>query len=131
METMKREERDAFATLLRGRAAALRAFITAGRRISETHYRRPLRAEHSLSRESFAEVTASLSRMNLTMASEELHEVDAALDRMAHGRYGVCSDCGWRIGYARLRVTPEARRCGSCQSRAAARHEAGIPTSRV
>lgn len=131
METMEREEFDALATLLRGRAGALRAFIGAGRRSSEAHHRRHVGAVHSLSQESFAELTATLSRMNLAMASEELREVDAALNRMALGCYGVCSDCGGRIGYARLRVTPEARRCGPCQSRAAVRSRAGVPAPRL
>lgn len=131
METIEREELEALATLLRGRAGALRAFIGAGRRSSEAHHRRHLGAVHSLSQESFAELTEALSRMNLAMASEELREVDAALNRMALGCYGACSDCGGRIGYARLRVTPEARRCGPCQSRAAVRSREDVPAPRL
>jgi DnaK suppressor protein len=43
-----------------------------------------------------------------------LEEIDAALHRMATGRYGVCEGCGRRIPRARLRALPEARICVRC-----------------
>ena len=47
--------------------------------------------------------------------SAELNQVQAALDRIAAGRYGVCIDCGTDIPAARLHATPEAERCIACQ----------------
>jgi RNA polymerase-binding transcription factor DksA len=41
----------------------------------------------------------------------ELYEVEAALQRIAAGRYGDCSDCGRTIDVARLEQTPHAGRC--------------------
>lgn len=41
----------------------------------------------------------------------ELREVEAALERMATGGYGLCEDCGSDIPYARLQAYPAARRC--------------------
>ncbi|WP_082500784.1 TraR/DksA family transcriptional regulator [Agreia sp. Leaf244] len=46
--------------------------------------------------------------------------VDAALDRVASGCYGVCARCGKPIGFARLDARPEATLCIAC-ARAAER----------
>ena len=45
----------------------------------------------------------------------ELVDIDAALARLANGRYGDCERCGGPIGMQRLRATPEARLCLSCR----------------
>lgn len=46
----------------------------------------------------------------------ELQALDAALERMADGTYGICSDCGDEIPFERLRAYPGAMRCVRCQS---------------
>jgi DnaK suppressor protein len=56
------------------------------------------------------EHTAALLRQ----AREQLTAVDAALDRLADGRYGVCERCGQPIGEARLAARPAARTCIRC-----------------
>ena len=43
-----------------------------------------------------------------------LREVDAALERVAAGTYGVCENCGRPIGAGRLEVRPTARLCIRC-----------------
>ena len=53
----------------------------------------------------------------------ELTAVRAALDRLAHGTYGDCHDCGEPIALARLTAQPAALRCAACQS--AHEHAAG------
>ncbi|HWJ10332.1 MAG TPA: TraR/DksA C4-type zinc finger protein [Nocardioides sp.] len=45
---------------------------------------------------------------------ERVADVDAALDRLAAGTYGVCEVCGQPIPEARLEVRPTARTCVSC-----------------
>jgi len=45
----------------------------------------------------------------------ELREVEAALARIAQGKYGVCADCGTEIDYERLAAQPAATRCVQCQ----------------
>lgn len=47
-------------------------------------------------------------------ASRELEAIDAALERIASGRFGVCSECGQRIENARLEAVPYALRCSRC-----------------
>lgn len=49
--------------------------------------------------------------------SAELDAVDAALQRIADGNYGVCVDCGSDIAAARLHAAPETPRCLNCQDK--------------
>ena len=45
-----------------------------------------------------------------------LEEIDAAVARIAQGRYGVCETCGRPIAADRLEVRPIARECIACAS---------------
>lgn len=54
-----------------------------------------------------------------------LAAVEAALERMDAGTYGVCIDCGIDIPSARLQATPDAARCVPCQEKAELRHSGG------
>ena len=40
--------------------------------------------------------------------------IQAALERISDGTYGVCVACGEEIGESRLEVVPEATRCVKC-----------------
>lgn len=44
----------------------------------------------------------------------QLRQVQAALDRLAEGRYGWCLRCAEPLEQARLLELPEADRCGAC-----------------
>ena len=46
-----------------------------------------------------------------------LQRVQAALERIARGVYGVCIECGELIAPKRLRAIPEAETCVPCQER--------------
>jgi RNA polymerase-binding transcription factor DksA len=48
----------------------------------------------------------------------QLTEVEAAIDRLAAGTYGVCEQCGQPIAAARLEARPAARTCIACASAA-------------
>ena len=47
-------------------------------------------------------------------AERHLGEVDAALERLAGGVYGVCERCGRPVPAQRLEARPVARTCVSC-----------------
>lgn len=49
-------------------------------------------------------------------AVEDLAAVDAALDRVDAGTYGVCARCGGQIATARLDAKPAAVTCIECAS---------------
>lgn len=45
----------------------------------------------------------------------ELDAIDAALERLRVGTYGLCETCQGEIPIDRLRAIPTARRCLTCQ----------------
>lgn len=45
----------------------------------------------------------------------QLKEIEDALDRLRHGEYGQCEDCGETIPEQRLKLFPAARLCVKCQ----------------
>ncbi|PVG84527.1 DNA-binding protein [Nocardioides gansuensis] len=47
-----------------------------------------------------------------------LAEVEAAIQRLEGGTYGICERCGQPIAKARLEARPAARTCISCASAA-------------
>jgi RNA polymerase-binding transcription factor DksA len=53
----------------------------------------------------------------LGQSQQHLVEIDAALTRMAEGRYGLCKTCGNEIALGRLQVRPQAALCISCAER--------------
>ncbi len=52
----------------------------------------------------------------------ELNSIAAALQRVADGSYGRCTDCDADIAEARLHAAPTALRCIGCQSQHEAAH---------
>ncbi len=46
-----------------------------------------------------------------------LAEIDAALERLAGGTFGLCESCGTQIPVERLEARPVARLCVPCASR--------------
>lgn len=53
----------------------------------------------------------------LARSRVRVEEIDAALERVGGGTYGVCETCGSPIGAERLEVLPAARQCVSCAMR--------------
>jgi DnaK suppressor protein len=61
--------------------------------------------------------------LNLLQNEEQvLADIAAALDRVDHGTFGQCEECGKEIPEARLRALPYARYCVEC----ARKQEQGI-----
>ncbi len=48
---------------------------------------------------------------------EKLTAINEALEKLDEGTYGVCEECGEKIGAGRIKVMPLAKFCVSCQSR--------------
>jgi len=48
---------------------------------------------------------------------EKLQAINEALEKIKDGSYGICEECGDKIGPGRLKVMPLARYCVSCQSK--------------
>ena len=55
--------------------------------------------------------------LNLLSADgDRLERIEAALDRIEQGNYGLCEECGGRIPKARLEVLPDTPYCVKCAS---------------
>jgi DnaK suppressor protein len=54
-------------------------------------------------------------------ARAKVAEIDAALERVDAGSYGMCQSCGKPIPHARLEVVPEATLCVGCKTGASLR----------
>lgn len=62
--------------------------------------------------------TVAVSRAQVSSLAAEtrlnLDAIDAALERVGAGTYGICSQCGRPIAPARLDALPATSRCISC-----------------
>ena len=47
---------------------------------------------------------------------EKLLAINEALEKLTEGTYGICEECGEKIGLGRLKVMPLAKFCVNCQS---------------
>lgn len=52
----------------------------------------------------------------VSMELRELRAVEAALERVASGTYGICANCASPIGIERMRAQPTAALCITCQT---------------
>lgn len=66
---------------------------------------------------SVAELERDMSFSERQREFEELRDVEAALERVRIGSYGVCIECGADMPRERLGVFPTAKRCVDCQQR--------------
>ncbi|MBI2481382.1 MAG: TraR/DksA family transcriptional regulator [Planctomycetia bacterium] len=59
----------------------------------------------------YHEISSQLAEVE----SNELAQIDVALERIASGEYGICDDCGRSIPLVRLQAVPYASLCIQCQ----------------
>ena len=50
-----------------------------------------------------------------SLKADVLAHVHAALERLEHGTYGICQNCGEAIAEARLQARPHATLCSACE----------------
>jgi DnaK suppressor protein len=58
-----------------------------------------------------------LSLLLTSRDKEKLQAINEALEKIREGSYGICEECGDKIGMGRLKVMPLAKYCVSCQSK--------------
>ncbi len=64
-----------------------------------------------------SERTHEVSILLSSREKDKILAIDAALEKIQEGTYGVCEECGEEIGVGRLKAMPLAKLCVSCQSR--------------
>lgn len=106
-----------FKRLLEGRYRTLREEIRQELLDSDSEHYIDLAGQvHDLEEESVADLLVDLDLAIIDLHVSEIREIDAALMRLARGRYGVCADCADEIERDRMRAQPTARRCSPCQA---------------
>jgi DnaK suppressor protein len=58
-----------------------------------------------------------LSLLLTGRGKEKLMAITEALEKINEGTYGICEECGEKIGQGRIKVMPLAKLCVSCQSK--------------
>jgi len=67
--------------------------------------------------ESLANALADFNLTVLDRHIDAMRDIEAALQRIKNGEYGVCMDCGDDVAFARLQAYPTAKRCLTCQEK--------------
>jgi DnaK suppressor protein len=98
--------------LREARRRLLRTIVTTDEELATLEEREPGALGEDAAREETQEM---LSRLE-GRAREELEAIDAALQRVLDGTFGVCERCGGAIPLERLRAEPAARLCLTCES---------------
>ena len=65
--------------------------------------------------ESMANALADFNLAILDRHIDGMRDIEAALQRIRNGEYGVCIDCGEDVTFPRLMAYPTAKRCIVCQ----------------
>jgi RNA polymerase-binding protein DksA len=66
--------------------------------------------------ESVANLLIDLNFASIDRHIREIRSIEAALERIKDGSYGVCIDCDNPIGFERQQAYPTAQRCFRCQT---------------
>mgnify|MGYP000644210469 CR=1 FL=1 len=74
-------------------------------------------AVHDAGDEAVANLLHDVTLESVHRDVQELRAVEAALDRLAQGQLGTCTDCGGPVGARRLEALPTATRCIACEER--------------
>jgi DnaK suppressor protein len=64
------------------------------------------------------EISRELQARLSMLQQKQLKEIQDALERLKHGEYGICEECGEPIPEQRLRLFPAAKMCVRCQEEA-------------
>lgn len=117
------DERESLAAELQARRSALAAqrAVHLGGRSRAEHAREVLLQDGDDATQRDAEREVDFARTDRDAV--ELAEIEGALQRLATGVYGLCTECGAEIPAARLKLAPQAARCVACEGA----HERGQP----
>ncbi|WP_454720802.1 MULTISPECIES: TraR/DksA family transcriptional regulator [Cupriavidus] len=111
LTALTEDQRNGLALVLDGRETQLRAQVAAAD-AARTVATRPEPGDAADIAEEEAAQQAMTDRYRV-----ELADIAAARARLAGQTYGLCTDCGADIPYARLQAYPTAKRCLPCQRR--------------
>jgi DnaK suppressor protein len=82
--------------------------------LSEIEKRLEYRGDYSLGEGDPAIHTWEVNFALYQRTKEKIESIEAALQRIDEGSYGICQSCGERIDRARLEIIPHAKLCIRC-----------------
>ena len=103
-----------FETLIRARLAELEQKSEAGKQ-AQSVVELDQQVVGRLSRMDALQNQA-MAKAQQTRRDLEARRLNAALARIAEGKFGYCEDCGETIARGRLKLDPAAGKCVSCAS---------------
>jgi DnaK suppressor protein len=116
MTQLSSTDQTQFRQLLQERRSALHAIVREVlRRSDNERYVEIAGQVHDTEEEALADLLVDVNLADVHHHVQELRDVDAALQRLTLGTYGVCVRCGEPIDSQRLRAYPTATRCITCQ----------------
>jgi len=105
-----------FERQLRARWRALRGEIgDTLLRMDSEQYARIAGEVHDAEEDSLADLLVDVNLAEITRDVQEIRDIEAALDRIHTGAYGVCVRCQEPIDRERLEAYATAKRCLPCQ----------------
>lgn len=129
MNAISHTDTTQFRRRLAERASQLRDEIRATLlRSDQERYFDLVEKARDLADDAFADLMVDINLAEVDRDIIELREVDAALQRLTDGSYGVCATCNEAIEHTRLKVNPSAARCLSCQSAFERAHQMKTPS---
>jgi RNA polymerase-binding transcription factor DksA len=116
MNGLTKQEFDCLAANMKARKRQLMEEIRQGlERAGEEGYAKLVGEVGDSGDESVADLLRDVRQAEVTRDVGEVRDIEGAQARIATGRYGLCTDCGAEIGFARLQAFPTAKRCIGCQ----------------
>jgi len=117
------EQRESLARKLSERASVLREEISSALRRSDSPGAAAL-VNHfeEIDDEAVADLETSIEVAEIERDLRELRRAKEALRRLHSPEFGICTDCGEKIPFARLTAEPTATRCFACQTLAERAH---------
>jgi DnaK suppressor protein len=80
---------------------------------------------HDSGDESIAEMLLGIDLSSRSRELQEMQDVEAALERVRNGVFGICIACGAEIARERIEAYPTAKRCLRCQNKLEATRRGG------
>jgi RNA polymerase-binding transcription factor DksA len=118
MSYLTKQQLAHFKTLLDAEQAHTRSAIEAIFEASDhVSHRLAVKRLSDFSSDELIEFTQKIDDKDLKRKIDNLKKLDASLNNLEQGMYGLCSDCEMELSVDVLNKTPTTQRCPRCEAR--------------